>query len=673
MKLKRLVFALCAASSIVGVPSFAAPGEPAKKAVGAYEFVNQNVRDILFALSTYARQPIVADDTVSGTASFQFAGGDFGVAFDSFLSANRLYVSRGDDVWTVSKIRLSVDGTGLVTVDALDASLSQLVERIAMRTGTTVVQDILPALKLSLHVASVTPLEAIEVLMKPYPDYAVIKEDSFIQIRKLPSQLAAAASLPAGNVRVRQAGGLFEVSFERAKVADALSALFAAAGREYSSFARGDQVIERVSFAGKTFEAALRLILEQSGAEPVFADGVWYVLPAQQSEIIKRVRDGRNVWARFDLSYLSGKECAQFFQARYPGIVTIVLPAGTGLLALLDPDAVAGVREYAAIVDASIRSVPIRLKYVKTEELLKNLPPSARREDLVDAGNGNTVFFCGSDQARARFLRDLETVDRPKTRIRYDLLVIQAQDSSDLTWGFNVDASELAPGDTTMVTGSLGNLLRLNFDVITVFGYQFAAKMNLALAENRATVFADTTLYGLSGQEIKFQNTNTYRYRDYSIDSKTGESVYTGVTREIVSGLVLNVNGWASGDGMITSSVTVSVSKRGADVSAKVGNPPPTSEKVLTTQVRSRSGETIVLSGLRQNDSTVVEERMPLVSRIPFLGWLFRKTDRVSEHSQMVVYLVPHIDLACDGYTDAGLRTASAYEKYVAPFLGGGK
>ena len=102
---------------------------------------------------------------------------------------------------------------------------------------------------------------------------------------------------------------------------------------------------------------------------------------------------------------------------------------------------------------------------------------------------------------------------------------MQYQESTDFKWGFSAEATRLAPGDQTLVTGSLGNILKLNFDVITVLGYQFAARLDSAITENQAKVFADTTLYGLSGQEIKFQNTNTYRYRDYYIDSQTQETV----------------------------------------------------------------------------------------------------------------------------------------------------
>jgi type II secretory pathway component GspD/PulD (secretin) len=120
---------------------------------------------------------------------------------------------------------------------------------------------------------------------------------------------------------------------------------------------------------------------------------------------------------------------------------------------------------------------------------------------------------------------------------------------------------------------------------------------------------------------------------------------------------------------MITIDVTASVSKRGADVSSSIGNPPPTFEKVLTTQVRARSGETIVLSGLKQNDETMVEERVPYISKIPLLGWLFKGRNTTKEKTQMIIYLVPHVDMTSEAYTVEGLKTASIYSRFVEPFL----
>jgi type II secretory pathway component GspD/PulD (secretin) len=130
------------------------------------------------------------------------------------------------------------------------------------------------------------------------------------------------------------------------------------------------------------------------------------------------------------------------------------------------------------------------------------------------------------------------------------------------------------------------------------------------------------------------------------------------------------MKGWVSGDGMITTTVTASVSKRGADITSVIGNPPPTSEKVLTTQVRARSGETVVLSGLRQNDSTIIEQRVPVLSKIPFLGWIFKNKNNTAENTQMIIYLVPHVDLANDEYAIDGLKTASIFTRFVEPYLG---
>ena len=145
-------------------------------------------------------------------------------------------------------------------------------------------------------------------------------------------------------------------------------------------------------------------------------------------------------------------------------------------------------------------------------------------------------------------------------------------------------------------------------------------------------------------KQINFQNTNTYRYRDNNLDPETGKPVYSGVTKEIVSGLKLDVTGFVSGDGMITSTVKASVSRQGNDTSASTGNPPATSEKVVTTEVCGKSGEPIIISGLVQNSSMYGSDGIPFLSKIPVIGKLFVKREKIKEKSEMVIYLVPHID-----------------------------
>jgi hypothetical protein len=634
----------------------------------SFDFVDQNFREILFAFSNYSRTPIIGDDTVTGNASFQYNDFSFEQAFDSFLMANRLFVEKTPEVWIVSRIKITFNDEGII-LDSYDATPSQLMDKLTRATNSTIIQEMLPVTRLSMHLETSTVYEAVELIMMPFPDYIVQSADTYIQISKIEAPAFAGYTGNPGLINIRESGGIYTVEIERARLTEVLEHLFSAAGREYLSFIRADQMVERARFSGRELHDTLAIILEQGGGEYKEISDLFYLFPRQQADIITDLKNEDKNWRLFETSYLLTSEILPLLQNRFTGMQTVSLPDANTFLALVNDETTMDIRAYIRSIDQPRRSFPIRLKYIRTDDLFRSLPPSVRRDELVDAGDGNTFFFTGSLDRRAIFLQDLEIIDRPRPRIRYDLFIIQVQDSSNFNWDVGAEVRRLRFGDRTMVTGQFGNLLSLNFDVITVFGYQFAAKLSTAITENHANVFADTTLFGLSGQEIKFQNTSTYRYRDSNVDPDTGRPIYSGITREIVSGLVLEINGWVSGDGMITTTVVASVSKRGADVSSTIGNPPPTSERVLTTQVRARSGETVVLSGLRQNDSTIVEQRTPFISKVPILGWFFKSRNTTTENTQMIIYLVPHVDLGNYDYAIDGLKTASIYARFVEPYV----
>jgi type II secretory pathway component GspD/PulD (secretin) len=151
------------------------------------------------------------------------------------------------------------------------------------------------------------------------------------------------------------------------------------------------------------------------------------------------------------------------------------------------------------------------------------------------------------------------------------------------------------------------------------------------------------------------------------IDPDTGELKSTGVTREITSGLFIKVNGWVSGDGMITMDVESTVSKRGADVSTSGVNPPPTSEKVINTHVRTPSGKPVIIGGLLQQDKDIVVQKVPILGDIPLLGLLFRSEKETYENTELVIYILPHIE-----YPDIQVMTVTEILKeYYKTFVKG--
>jgi len=634
----------------------------------SFDFVDQEIREVIFAFSAFAGISIIGDDTVSGRVSFQYIGTDFEQAFDSFLMTNRLFVDRTPEVWIVSRIRILVSEEEII-IDSYDALPSQLIDRLTRRTNTTILQDMLPTTRLTLHLQTETAEEAVELIMMPFPDFTVESGENFILISRAPADPFLGAFGAPGIINIREEYGIYEIDIERALLSEVLDQLFEIAGHEYISFIRSDQMVERARFSGLPFHETVALILEQSGGEFRVIGGFHYFFPRDQAAIITERRNEGKIWHRFVTRYLLANEALPLIQNRFSDLQVMTLPNNNAFLALVNDITSIDINQYIEIIDVPQSSQPLRLRYIRTQDLFRSLPPTVRRDDLVDTGDGNTFFFTGSADRKAMFIRELEIIDRPLPRIRYDLFIIQVQDGVNLNWSASAELNTIRPGGRTMLTGQLGNLFNLNFDVITIFGYHFAARLNASITNNQARVFADTTLFGLSGQDIRFQNTSTFRYRDSNIDPETGRPIFSGVTREIISGLILEVSGWVSGDGMITTTVTASVSSRGGDASNGVA-PPPTTEKVLTTHVRARSGEPIILSGLRQNDSTTIDQRVPFISRIPVLGWFFRSLNNTNENTQMIIYLVPHVDIANDEFSISGLRTASIFNRFVEPFAG---
>ena len=611
----------------------------------SFEFIEQDIHEILYAVSLYTDIAIVADDTVFGKASFRFAGGSFDTAFDSFLRQARLYVKKESSVWTVSRVQIQKlsGAVSAIAIDALDVSPARLLEKIALESEVRLSWQVLPTVPVSSHTGFLPVGEAIQAVVRQFAGFTVRKEDSRYIIEQTKEIFSPLQAGSVGTIQINAdetRNDSFSVDVSRARFFDVVEKLFASGEKKFCFAAETDSVITRAVFEGKSFDETVRLLGSQAGMEAVVQDGIYFFVPIRDKSAL--MSNSGKEWRRYETKYITPESLAAGLAARFSQLETIAL-TGKSLLALTNGSEHNAVVEFLGEIDFPLTARTITLKFITVDFLLKNLPPGIDARLIAKTGSAGSFFFSGSDALYEIFMDALSYIDKPQPQIRYDVLIVQFQETKNSTWKASLNAATVKLGDRNNAALQLGSVLNLNLDVVSVFGITFAAQLQTAISENRASVFADTTLHGISGEIISFKNTNTYRYRDAAIDPETGKPLYTGVTREITAGLLLDVTGSVSGDGMVTSKVTAQVSRRGADVSSSMGNPPPTSEKSITTEVRSRSGEPVILSGLVQDDSAIVTERVPFFSRIPLIGHLFKAETKTNEKTEMIIYLVPHV------------------------------
>ncbi len=79
------------------------------------------------------------------------------------------------------------------------------------------------------------------------------------------------------------------------------------------------------------------------------------------------------------------------------------------------------------------------------------------------------------------------------------------------------------------------------------------------------------------------------------------------------------------------------------DFSRSVNNIPPIDTQRAITQVQVVDGATTVIGGIFVSREQAVNERTPLFSRIPLLGWLFRRDTTTDESRELLIFITPRI------------------------------
>lgn len=70
---------------------------------------------------------------------------------------------------------------------------------------------------------------------------------------------------------------------------------------------------------------------------------------------------------------------------------------------------------------------------------------------------------------------------------------------------------------------------------------------------------------------------------------------------------------------------------------------PIISTRQMTTNVTVKAGQTVVLGGIYENNQELAEQRVPFISRIPVLGWLFTQRSTRDNRRELLIFVTPKI------------------------------
>jgi general secretion pathway protein D len=184
----------------------------------------------------------------------------------------------------------------------------------------------------------------------------------------------------------------------------------------------------------------------------------------------------------------------------------------------------------------------------------------------------------------------------------------------------------------------------------TQFGLNIDAVVRMSQSDNRSKILASPVILTTDNKEAKIDvSEERYFYKGVSYVGYTGTSGQQAVpnveSRKV--GLTLTVTPRINAKKFVVMEIAQKIENVNGTQTIDDGSGqnewPIVASREMNASVSVRSGETIILGGLVENDSTIDKNGIPFLSKIPYLGFLFGSASDNNRRAEIVVFITPYV------------------------------
>lgn len=270
------------------------------------------------------------------------------------------------------------------------------------------------------------------------------------------------------------------------------------------------------------------------------------------------------------------------------------------------------------------------LEYISARETAETLKPLFSTP-LAWSRDTNAILFHGSPGEENRLKEALKALDRPTRQITLEARILSLGESASRELGLQWDWSSLPEG-REKGEGGFGGRIHLGHG----YGASFQARLSALCQEGKARVLATPRIITLPGREASIFIGDHIPV----VTEKVTNSTTTSTTEYVDAGIRLSYTPYLSQDGLITAKVHTEVST--PTLIAELKNYRITS-RTADTHVRLREKETLVIGGLISEQEQHRMEAIPLLSKLPLLGELFKFRSRSRNRTEVCMFLTPYL------------------------------
>jgi type IV pilus assembly protein PilQ len=301
------------------------------------------------------------------------------------------------------------------------------------------------------------------------------------------------------------------------------------------------------------------------------------------------------------------------------------------------------------------------LSYAKADELQALLTKSAlsQRGTVQVDPRTNTLIITDLRDRLTLANELIVTLDKAQPQVEIEARIVQTNKdyarALGVQWGFNGNVNA-ALGNTTPLAFPNNGSLR---GAAGAAGSSTAVNLGVPAASS-AVGLALGSVNGAFGLDVAL--TALERSGNGRLLSTPRVTTQNNVAAEMTQGVQIPIQTVANNtvtvsfkDAALTLKVTpqitaantvimqIAVENASPDFSRAVNNIPPINTQRANTQVLVSDGQTTVIGGIYVSQEQTANDRTPGLSRIPLLGWLFKRDTLNDQSTELLIFITPRI------------------------------
>ncbi|MEY3142279.1 MAG: hypothetical protein RLY21_772 [Planctomycetota bacterium] len=280
------------------------------------------------------------------------------------------------------------------------------------------------------------------------------------------------------------------------------------------------------------------------------------------------------------------------------------------------------------------------------------------RSRVVPNASQNSVLVMAPPEVEKKIVEIIQELDKPGRQVMITAVLAEVKVGDGFSWGARIgrvgDFASPLNGSENSVTGNIGlelekggtgnsegNFASPWFDSssLTISTTDDLAFFLQALStDNSVRILQQPRVFTSDNKEAKFVAGSDVSFLTGETSGfQTGGTSQTSYQQQFV-GVGVNVRPRITQDNNVAMEVEILLSNLS---STTINSNPVVDRRQTNTTVTVKNGQTIVISGIRREQETQIDRRIPFLGDIPLLGAAFSSTERSKEVVELVVFLVP--------------------------------